>query len=380
MHIAFLTPEYPSSKTGSSGGIGTSVLNLAHALVHAGVRISVFIYSQSADETYDEAGIHFYRIKNQYVKGLSWWFTRKKIQRIINTAIAQKGIDLVEVADWTGMSAFMKLGCPVVMRLHGSDTYFCHLDKRPVKWWNKFPERTAYKQADHIIAVSDFVGRKTNEVFGLDRHYTVIPNSIDTSKFKPIENTSIEPIVLYFGTLIRKKGVLDIPLIFNCVVEQMPQAKLLLVGGDASDIATGSPSTWDLMQALFSDSAMQQVQYLGKKPYREIQEFIQLAQVCIFPSYAEALPVSWLEAMAMGKSIVASDIGWAKEMMEDGKEAYLIYPSKHEVFANAIIHLLSDSQNSNDLGKRARIKVEAEFSTRIILQNNIELYRSMLGQ
>lgn len=378
MHIAFLTPEYPGTNTGHSGGLGTSIKNLAEALVQHHIQVSVFVYGQQVDEVYTEAGIRFYRIQNIIIKGLSWWFTRKKVERIINHAIAHTGIEVLEVADWTGISAWMNINCKVVMRLHGSDTYFCHLDSRPVKRWNKFQEKIAFRQADAIIAVSDFVGKKTNEVFEMKRSYHVIPNGIDHLNFETSTSDIQEQVILYFGTLIRKKGVLDIPLIFNKVIEHLPEAKLLIVGGDSSDIQTGSSSTWELMKGLFSDKSRPQVSYLGRKPHEEIKQYIESAAVCIFPSYAEALPISWLEAMEMGKAIVASDIGWAKEMLEHNKEAYLINPKNHEIFANAIIDFLNYKEKRKLFGEAAQEKVEAIFSSSKIVDRNIKFFQSII--
>lgn len=378
MHIAFLTPEYPSDRTGHSGGLGTSIRNLAQALVKVGVQVSIFVYGQDTDEHYTEAGIRYHRIKNVRVRGLSWWLTRRKIECLINDEIKKTGIDVVEVADWTGISAWMNFNCPVMMRLHGSDTYFCLLEKRHVKWWNKYQEKTAYQHADAIIAVSDFVGAISNQVFGTQRKYTVIPNSIDTSFFTPAKHKTDAPVILYFGTLIRKKGALNIPHIFNHVVEKIPHAQLILVGGDASDIKTGSPSTWALMQPLFSPTAIKNVEYVGKKPYSEIKAYIEQAQVCIFPSYAEALPVSWLEAMAMGKAIVASNIGWANEMLTHEKEALLCYPAEHEKYAAYIIQLLSDADLRIKLGDNAMQRVINQFDNSIVALKNIEYYTSLI--
>jgi glycosyltransferase involved in cell wall biosynthesis len=380
MHIAFLTPEYPGIKTGNSGGLGTSILNLAHALIQKGVSVSIFIYGQDSDEEYVESGINFYRIKNVQLKGVSWWLTRKKVERIINQVISKTNIDILEVPDWTGVSAWLNINCTVVMRLNGSDTYFCTIENRPVKWWNRLQEKTAYQQADHIITVSEFTGRITNEVFVLKRVYTVIPNSIDANAFTKTNTDSIQPVILYFGTLIRKKGVLDIPHIFNKVIEQMPDVKLILAGGDASDIVSGNSSTWASMQPLFSQQALQNVAYVGKKPYHEIRTFIEQAQVCIFPSYAEALPVSWLEAMAMSKAIVASNIGWATEMIKHEKEALLCHPSQHDMFAQHIVRLLQHDEIRNTLGANARIRIEQQFDNQIVAKKNIEFYRKVIAQ
>jgi hypothetical protein len=55
-----------------------------------------------------------------------------------------------------------------------------------------------------------------------------------------------------------------------------------------------------MMEELFTKEILK-VNYLGSVPYSEIKTYITQATVCVFPSFAEALPVSWIEAMAMEK-------------------------------------------------------------------------------
>jgi glycosyltransferase involved in cell wall biosynthesis len=319
MKIAFLTPEYPHSKTGSSGGIGTSIKNLAVGLLAQGHAVRVLVYGQQEEGLFDDNGISVQQIRNVKFKGLSWLLTRKKLERIINQLYAHKEIDLVEAPDWTGITSFIQPEkCPIVIRLNGSDTYFCHLEHRPVKWNNQFHEKRALQKADGLISVSQYTAEVTNEVFGLKKEFTIIPNSIDTTLFKKSDSAELIPPlggkgVLYFGSLIRKKGLLELPLIFNEVIRKNPEAQLILVGKDVPDIVSGKVSTWQMMQELFTVEALQNVRYLGSVPYKEIKKQIALARVCVFPSFAEALPVSWIEAMALQKSIVASNIGWSTQ-------------------------------------------------------------------
>ncbi|WP_370479381.1 glycosyltransferase family 4 protein [Tamlana flava] len=379
MNIAFLTPEYPHPKTGKSGGIGTSIFNLANALVGLGHDISIFVYGQECDDYFIDENIHFYKIKNIKVKGLSLILTQKKVERLLNSLYESGKIELVEAPDWTGFTAFVNLKCPLVIRENGSDTYFCHLEQRPVKFKNKFLERRALVRADGIISVSAFTGKLTNTLFGLKRDFRVIPNSIDTSLFgaKNIE-TSEEQTILYFGTLIRKKGLLELAKIFNLVHKNNSKARLFLVGKDSTDIKTGSSSTWQLMQPLFDESAIKQVNYLGAVAYSEIHELIKNATVCVFPSFAEALPVSWLEAMAMEKAIVASNIGWANEMIEDGKEGFLVNPKNHMQYADCIMELLDNPVKQKQFGKAAREKVLERFSMEIVAKQSLAFYNQIL--
>jgi glycosyltransferase involved in cell wall biosynthesis len=382
MIIAFLTTEYPHTKIGSSGGIGTSIKNLVTSLIRSNCKIFIIVYGQKADYVFKEDGITFILVKDLIIRGISYFLTIQKVNRIINKLIISEKIQILEVSDWTGFSAFLRVNCPVVMRLHGSDTYFCELDNRPVKSKNKYFEKRAFLKADSILAVSDFVGKKTNEVFALNRCYKVIPNGVYVRDFQicnNIKNTD-EKIILYFGTLIRKKGLLELPLIFNKVIEKIPDAKLLLVGGDSSDIKLGSSSTWGLMQPLFSEKAKSNVEYIGKLPYSEVSAIIAKAKVCVFPSFAEALPLSWLEAMAMGKAIVASNIGWAIEMIDNGVEGYLRNPKNHEEYANSICELLENNSLSVQMGLNAINKVKVKFDSECIALMNIEAYQKVINK
>ena len=380
MKIAFLTPEYPYSRTGNSGGIGTSIKNLAKGLLEEGCQVRVLVYGQKEEEIFEDEGVVIQQIKNVKVKGLSWFFTRKKIEKIINQLYADKEIDLVEAPDWTGITSFIQpKKCPIVIRLNGSDTYFCNLDQRKVKWNNKFHEKRALQKADALLSVSQFTAEETNRVFDLQKQFTIIPNSIDISSFETDKTIQEVPnTVLYFGSLIRKKGLLELPFIFNELIQLNPSAKLVLVGKDVRDIISGSTSTWKMMQSLFSEKALTNVSYLGSVPYLDIQKYISESSVCVFPSFAEALPVSWIEAMAMQKAVVASNIGWSTDVINDEVNGFLVNPKNHTAYASKINILLSNAQMRQEFGFLAREKVIQKFSISVVAQQSMAFYKSLI--
>lgn len=380
MKIAFLTPEYPHARTGNSGGIGTSIKNLAKGLLEVSCQVRVLVYGQKEERIFEDDGIIIQQIKNVKVKGLSWFFTRKKIEKIINQLYADAAIDLVEAPDWTGITSFMQpKKCPIVIKLHGSDTYFCNLDQRKVKWKNKFHEKRALEKADALLSVSQFTADKTNEVFGLQKQFTIIPNSIDITSFETDKTIQEVPdTVLYFGSLIRKKGLLELPFIFNELIKLNPKVKLILVGKDVPDIISGSHSTWAMMQSLFSEKALSNVSYLGSVPYQEIQKYISESSVCVFPSFAEALPVSWIEAMAMQKAVVASNIGWATDVIDDEVNGFLVNPKSHAEYASKINILLSKDSLRQQFGISARQKVIQKFSISVVAQQSLAFYKSLI--
>jgi glycosyltransferase involved in cell wall biosynthesis len=379
MKIGFLTPEFPYPEMGASGGIGTSIFNLSRGLIELGHEVTVIIYGQNADEIIIRDGITFYKVKNRRLKGFSRFLTQKKIQKLVNTLVKNGKLEIIEAPDWTGITAHIKPICPVIIRLNGSDTYFCHLDQRPVKWLNRIQEQLALKRADGLLSVSRYTADVTRELFGLNRPFEIIPNSIDVAKF--VKDSSVaehENTILYFGTLIRKKGLLELPLIFNEVIKQNPDAKLILVGRDASDIISGSPSTWQLMKPLFSTEAVSNVRYLGSVPYTEMAQHISAASVCVFPTFAEALPVSWIEAMAMQKAIVASDIGWANEVIDNQTNGFLVHPKAHKVYADRIVQLLKDVDLRDAFGQKAYEKVLQKFSISVVAKQSVIFYQKFV--
>jgi glycosyltransferase involved in cell wall biosynthesis len=379
MKIAFLTPEFPHPKMVSAGGIGTSILNLSKGLIGLGHEVSILVYGQKDDAFFVENDISFYIIKNIKLSGFSRVLTQRKIEKLINSLVKQSKIDIVEAPDWTGITSNIKPTCPMIVKLHGSDTYFCHLDSRPVKFWNKFREKRALQNATALLSVSQYTADLTKELFSLERDFTIIPNCIDINKFSSESATKVEEnIILYFGTLIRKKGLLELPLIFNEVYKKNNKAKLIVIGRDASDIISGNHSTWSMMQSLFDATALKNVNYIGSVAYDQIKAHVSSASVCVFPTFAEALPISWIEAMALEKAIVASDIGWAAEIIEDSVEGFLVHPKNHSLFADRILELLANKKLRNQFGIEARKKVEQKFSIDVVAKQSADFYKKNL--
>jgi glycosyltransferase involved in cell wall biosynthesis len=377
MHIAFLTSEYPHPQISKSAGIGTSIKNLAKELVVQNQTVSVFVYGQDRTEKFNDGNISVYKIKHKKYKLFGWYCYRKYIQKYINKTVKSNGIDLIEAADWTGITAFMKFKCPLVIRLHGTDGYFCHLENRPQKRKNYFFEKLALKNANKIVSVSAFTAKKTLAIFKLNRDIQVVHNGIDTDKFAPTNNTPTPNSILYFGSIIRKKGVLELAYIFNEVVQKVPNAQLTLLGKDVKDILTGT-STLELFKNKLSEKAIASVNHVSNVPYEEVHSYLAKTQIVVLPSFAEAFPMTWLEAMSMKKALVTSNIGWATELMVDGETGYMVHPQQHKEYANKMVSLLNDQELREQFGENARRHIVDNFEQQKIAQSNIEYYKSVV--
>ena len=377
MHLAFLTSEYPHPRTEPAAGIGTSMKNMVIELVKREVTISLFVYNQKEDAVFTEGGIKFHLIKQRKFKLFGWYLHRKFLQNYINKYIAVDQINAIEAPDWTGITAFMKLNCPLVIRFHGSDSYFCNLENRPQKKKNFWFEKTALDGADHLLSVSEFTAKKTSEIFNLKQEIHVIPNSVDIKMFTPKKPAHNSGTLLYFGSIIRKKGVLELASIFNRVHQKDPRVQLIMTGRDVADIRTGSSSRL-LFEEILTESARTQVVWKGNLSYSEVIAELQKAAVVALPSFAEALPMTWLEAMAMENALVTSNIGWAKEVMIEGETGFMVHPEDHDMYAEKILKFLNDPAMAQQLGKAARQRVLEKFSTEVVVEENLKFYEGIV--
>jgi glycosyltransferase involved in cell wall biosynthesis len=379
MHIAFLTPEYPHSKALTAAGIGTSIKNLAHSLVKNGCKVTIFVYGQDNQLVEEQEGITIHLIKGINYKIGKWFFYSKYLQKYINTVVKKENISLIEAPDWTGITAFMKFNVPLILKLHGSDAYFCHLEGRKQKLKNYWFEKIALKNADAFIAPTNFATKVTSVLFKINsKKITTIPNGIEVNKFHNQHPKQFEKgVILYIGTIIRKKGVFELPEIFKEVLKEYPDSQLVLIGSDSHDIVTKSKSTWHKLKERFENlGIINNVNYLGKIPYQEVQSHIEKAQVCIFPTFAETQGMVTIEAMAMNKPVVNSDIGWSKELIIDGESGYLVHPKNHQLYAQKINLLLANEALCFQIGVNARKRVEELFDIDKLAIRTIEYYKA----
>lgn len=379
MHVGFLTPEYPHPSLTPSGGLGTSIKNLAVRLAALGVKVTVFTVFQNQDKTFEDHSVIIKSIKLKKHPFFGWYIERKRIQHIIQKEIIKESIDVLEAPDWTGISAFMKFSIPLVIRLNGSDGYFCELDNRKQKFKNFVFEKSALKNADEIVSVSTFTGIITKKIFGLKNNIQTIHNSIDVDQFLPNNSKINNGQILYFGTIIRKKGILELAKAFNLVIKKNSNANLLLVGKDAIDVFTKT-STIQLFYDLLSPEARGSVTHLEEVPYNEIKSYIHEANVVVLPSFAEAFPMTWLETLALEKPLISSNIGWANELMVNNSTGYTVDPRNHKAFALKIIELLKNPKLCEAFGKEGRLRVVENFSSQKITNQNIEFYKECINK
>jgi len=378
-HIAYIAAEYPHTSMASVGGIGSFVKTMATSLGKKKCDVTIFLCFSGRDKVWYDNAIKIVEIKKVKTSKIASIQDRLKIRRVVSKYVKETNIELIEAPDWEGLHAFCNFKIPLVTRIHGSVSYFNFLEKNNQPKIIKFFEKKAFQISNKVIAVSEFSGKLTKEVFDLpELNFEVIYNGVNLKEFKT-DNQFLnqDNTILYFGTLVRKKGVIELAHIFNILHEINPEAKLVLIGKDAVDFKE-KKSTWSIMKRVLTESAQKKITYNGAIPYQEMRKAIDGCSVCVFPSFAEAFPISWLEAMALQKPIVASSIGWATESLVDEESGLLEHPKNHSEFARKINSVLTNQDLANKLKIKARKRVEISFNQEHLINKNIEIYKKLI--
>lgn len=379
MNILFICHEFPPARI--VGGIGIFVKNISKAFVQAGHSVTVIgLYRQ--EDNVDEMleGVRVVRIAAVKKWGLGWWFQRQALNKKIKELHAQSKFDIIETSDFdAGFWLISKLNIPYVVRLNGGEVYFRSLLKEPLRWQYRVSECASLKKADAITSVSNYTWQETQKLFHLpDQNVAVFPNPVDTAHFNPGKVETIAGCILYSGTFIRKKGVLELFKSMPFVFDRVPHAHLICVGTDSRDAATNSASTQALALSLIDKKYHSRIQFTGRVEHSKVLEYIQQAQVCVYPSFLEAFPNAWIEAMACGKAVIGSTTGSGPEVIQDGETGLLCHPADHAGLSERIVNVLTDADLREQLGTKARQHVVENLDINLITKLNLQWYKNVI--
>ncbi|MGN6136828.1 MAG: glycosyltransferase family 4 protein [Aureliella sp.] len=374
MKLCLICSEYPPYP---HGGIGTFTRVLARGLVEAGHQVRVagmYPHGARALAEEDDQGVDVRRLfapRSRYAWPVARWQLWKQV-----AAWAREGaIDLVEAPDWEGITGFWpRLPVPVVIRVHGSVSYFQRELGRSVQRSIYNLERSAFQRADAWCSVSRYTAERTREVFGLVRGPdAILYNPVETSE-EVRDSSRQNGRVVFSGTLTYKKGIVSLVRAWPAVLAACPSAELHVFGKDGR--TDDRQSMLEYLKGLLPDGS--QVQFHGHVTRERLFEALETARVAVFPSYAEAFAVAPLEAMTQGCPTIASCRGSGPELIEHGVDGLLVDPDQPEDIARQIVRVLQDDALAIQLSTAGRQRVQQAFCLRKLLQENLDFYQATL--
>jgi len=222
-----------------------------------------------------------------------------------------------------------------------------------------------YRFVDKFITPSKFLRDKLIE-YGFDANRIVhIPNFLNLQDID-LERTagSVEQSdkFAYIGRLSSEKGVDTLIR----AVSRVKGAKLVIAGD--------GPMRREL-EELGNSVGAGRIEFLGYLQKNEVNSLLERVMFVVVPSKCfENFPYSVLEAFAWGKPVVGSRIGGIPEQIEDGVNGFLFNHNDEIELSEKIQHLLTNRSLIPDMGKRARKKVEEEYSPEMYYKKLIEVY------
>jgi len=374
MKICFLCNEYPP---GPHGGIGTFVQIMGRALVRAGHAVRVVgAYAQAAPPRADDQGVDVWRQAVPQHR-LGWALARGRLYRTVAQWCREGAVDLVEVPDYEGWAAaWPALPCPLVVRLHGSSTYFAAELERPVARLTRWLERRSLRRADFWCSVSRYTAERTRRLLKLRSDATaILYNPVEPADAPPAQERSHHDVV-FTGTLAAKKGIVRLIQCWPQVLQSCPQAELHVFGKDGR--AADGQSMQEYLLGLLDDRQQASVQFYGHQPRETLFEALQVARLAVFPSYAEAFALAPLEAMTRQCPTIYSRRGSGPELIRDGEDGLLIDPDDVAGLAQTILRLLSDDDLARRLGHAGAQRVRQHFALPQIVAQNEVFYRGCI--
>ena len=296
----------------------------------------------------------------------------------VKQLIQRERIDVIHAHGTRAQSntfwAAKQLGLPVLYTVHG---WSFHVDQAAwVRRGRQWGERWLMQQANATICVSES-NRQDGLKFSDMANAVVVRNGINLADFNPAAafapglraELGIAPDTLLLGCLARMTAQKD-PLTLVRAVAALP-ASLKLVA-----LLVGEGPEKTAAERLARDLNLgDRLRFL---PFRhDVAAILQSLDIYCLPSLWEGLPIGLLEAMAMGKAVIATAIDGTREVVQSEQNGLLIPPGSPAGLAAAIARLAADPALRAQLGQQARHTVQAHFNAETMTRAIEQLYQHL---
>ena len=259
--------------------------------------------------------------------------------------------------------------CKIVFYHHGTSLH----TKLSETQWERLLKNTVA-----IFGVNQAAGDKANTHFKCKiptKHYYKIGNGVS-----PIPNQKVNKIdadfkVLFSGRICKEKGVLELIKAFKVLKEKKHKISLIIAGhvGTKRGIKEGTIYL-DLCKKYIDENNLK-VNFTGFLSQLELYKWYQEINVLVLPTdpkvYSEGMSLSLLEAMSMGKPLIATNAGGNPEVIKDGYNGFLIYNTENyaQEIADKIVQLYLNPDIEKNMIENALKEYKVKFTTKKMSEN-----------
>jgi len=361
-------------RQGKVGGGETHILNLVENMDTSRFEpvVLAFTHGKMMD-TLERMGVNHHVIASVRAFDVSTW---KAVHRLL----VREKIDLVHVhgtrANTNVYWAAKVLGLPIIYTVHGWSFH----DDQP--WWIKrariFVEKWITRAVNHTISVS--ASNQDTGYRNIPRfNSVVIPNGINlsvfdaTRTFKDVKREwGLAPDACVFGFVARmtvQKNPLALIMAFPAVLKVNERAVLVMVGeGELKEKAMHLASELGIDRNV-----------IFEKFRSDVPDVLNAMDVFCLPSLWEGLPIGLMEAMAMSRAVVATEVDGSKELVTNGVNGVMVPPGDTAALSAVLVKLAGDAKWRRSLGAAARTTMENGFDVSGMTRRIEALYLETLN-
>jgi len=360
-------------RQGQIGGGETHLLSLIENIDRSKFEIVVLSFTDGPMvDRLNEMGIDTNVI---YTERPFDWRKWKQVKQLIK----QKKIDLIHChgtrAASNLISSARSLGIPLVYTVHG---WSFHADQHPlVRFIRILGEKYLTGKSNLNISVSES-NQKSGKKYIRNFDSVVVNNGIDLNKFNPEKQyknirselgvSEKEVMILFIARFTLQKQPLVLIRAFKDAKEVYPGMRLLMVGeGEQRKSAIAL-----IRELQLEDS-------VSLLPFRQdVPDLLKAADIFVLPSLWEGLPIGLLEAMAMGKAVIGTQVDGTSEVVKAGINGLLVNPGDVTALSGVLVELCRDSESRQKLGQAAQKDVSASFNASQMSRKIEDLYTTLM--
>ena len=200
-----------------------------------------------------------------------------------------------------------------------------------------------------------------------EANVVLLPNPVDVSRL-PKYSGETKKQVVFLGWVVKTKGVEELIEAWNTIGNEYSDYNLVVIG-------QAKPEYFTVLKAMVKAD---NVCFVGEMAHDDAMQTLAESSVFVLPSYTEGFPNSVVEAMALGKAIVASDVGAIPEML-DGECGIVIKPQNQGEVVEALRKIISDEAFRERISENAYEKAYSEYSLERVYKCYKELWGSVKG-
>lgn len=363
--------------TGDGGGMNVYVRELSSALARRGVACDVYTRRWSPglpDVVAVEPGFALHHVDAGPARPLAKEtlqehveeFTESVMERMWRPGRGYEPPDAVHANYWlsglAGHAIKHKLGLPLVSTFHTLDRVKAEASPEEVE--SSEPGRRAQAESE-IIGCSDALLASCPvevdqliELYGADPgRVEVVPLGVDRAFFSPGDRgcarraLSLEgdgPLLLFVGRIQPLKGADVAVRAFAAVCREMPDARLVVVGGPSGP--RGEDEVASLHAGVAAAGLSDKVRFVAPQPHELLSTYYRAADCCLVPSRSESFGLVALEAAACGTPVVAAAVGGLTTLVRHGETGYLVEGGSADDYARYAARICGDPLLQAELG------------------------------